>query len=173
MSYEKQNFVNGLVLMAEHLNKIEDQIALNEDSINTKADVNHTHSYNLSGVLLDAGTQELSDGTLRIIDNNNEQYGFEVRTALSDATKFAKISIDSNGDAYFKVFTLDGTTENVLNYILLQSDSTSLRRPLSINSGGTGATSKESALANLGAASESWVAAQIQAAIDSTWEASY
>ena len=42
MGYSKQNFVNGMVLMAEHLNTIEDQIALN-------ADHNHDSAYDTKG----------------------------------------------------------------------------------------------------------------------------
>lgn len=43
LAYEKQNFVNGDVLKAEHLNKMEDQIVVNETSIAQKSDLEHTH----------------------------------------------------------------------------------------------------------------------------------
>lgn len=42
MVYLKQNFVNGDVLMAEHLNNIEDQIALNSEH-------NHDSMYDVKG----------------------------------------------------------------------------------------------------------------------------
>ncbi len=43
MAYEKQKFTDGNVLKAEHLNKIEDQIAANEITISQKSDLEHTH----------------------------------------------------------------------------------------------------------------------------------
>ena len=43
MSYIKHNFVDGDVLMADHLNTMEDQIVLNEEAIAQKADGVHSH----------------------------------------------------------------------------------------------------------------------------------
>lgn len=45
MAYIKQNFTDGVVLEAHHLNNIEDQIAANEAAIEGKADKEHTHNY--------------------------------------------------------------------------------------------------------------------------------
>lgn len=44
MAYIKQNFIDGEVLEAVHLNNIEDQIVVNEYSIESKADLEHTHT---------------------------------------------------------------------------------------------------------------------------------
>lgn len=43
MAYEKQNFIKGQVLKADHLNKMEEQIVVNETSISQKSDLEHTH----------------------------------------------------------------------------------------------------------------------------------
>lgn len=43
MSYVKQNFTNGTVLTADHLNNIENQIAINEENISNKVDASHAH----------------------------------------------------------------------------------------------------------------------------------
>lgn len=160
--------------MAEHLNKMEEQIAANETSINNKADINHEHSYTLAGVLLNSGTQELTNGTLKIIDNNGASNGFAIETPYNGITRVVETFVGDNGEAYFRLSEIDsGGTQNILNYIMLQSDATSLKKPLDISSGGTGAATAEAALTNLGAASTAWVTAQIQASIDATWEASY
>lgn len=45
MAYEKQNFVDGDILYAEHLNAIEDQIVLNSEH-------NHDDSYDSKGSAL-------------------------------------------------------------------------------------------------------------------------
>jgi hypothetical protein len=44
LSYTKQNFTNGTVLNADHLNNIENQIVKNEENILNKADVSHDHN---------------------------------------------------------------------------------------------------------------------------------
>lgn len=47
MAYSKQNFINGDVLMAEHLNAIEDQVLLNSDH-------NHDSLYDTKGAAITA-----------------------------------------------------------------------------------------------------------------------
>lgn len=47
MAYLKQNFINGDVLMAEHLNAIEDQVLLNSDH-------NHDSLYDTKGAAITA-----------------------------------------------------------------------------------------------------------------------
>ena len=47
MAYSKQNFVNGDVLMAEHLNAIEDQVLLNSNH-------NHDSLYDTKGAAVTA-----------------------------------------------------------------------------------------------------------------------
>lgn len=163
-----------MVLIAEHLNNIEEQVALNETAISQKADVDHEHSYELTGVLLNSGDQELTDGNLRVIDNNDIGKGFAVRRKNDDGYHTAVVRGGNNGGALFEFAVIDAEGNRTQkNYMLLSESSTTLSKPLNIAGGGTNATTAADALANLGGASQEWVTAQIQAAINATWEASY
>lgn len=54
MTYIKQNFIDGEVLEAEQLNKIEDQIIANENALNERAMIGHDHiSYQIKYPTLD------------------------------------------------------------------------------------------------------------------------
>ena len=63
MTYIKQNFINGMVLKAEHLNHIEDQIEMNEALIVDKADKDHSHDGTASEIWVTQQIQTAIDAT--------------------------------------------------------------------------------------------------------------
>ena len=154
MAYIKQNFADGEVLLAEHLNKIEEQIALNEELINDKADIDD--------VLTNSGTQELSKGNLIILDDKEvvnsdgtvtygTGVGVSVRRPYNGMTRAAGVFVHSDGVAAMRTTEIDDSgKKTVLSSMTLGESETEFINPVNIASGGTGATSASEALENLG-----------------------
>lgn len=103
------------------------------------------------GVLGNSGLQILNQGTLRILDENSTGQGFAVRRKHDDGYKSLALQVYEDS-AYLRSVSMDadGNNQEVTNYILLKSDETKLGKPLAVQSGGTGATTVNAALENLG-----------------------
>lgn len=103
------------------------------------------------GVLGNSGLQILNQGTLRILDENSTGQGFAVRRKHDDGYKALALQVYEDS-AYLRSVSMDadGNNQEVTNYILLKEGETKLGKPLAIGSGGTGATTVEGAMLNLG-----------------------
>ena len=103
------------------------------------------------GVLGNSGTQHLNNGSLRIFDENDLGLGFIANRKQGDDYHTAVLRGGNNGGAIvaYNIIDSEGASSQK-NYLFLEEDSTTLLKPLTIASGGTGATNAAGALANLG-----------------------
>ena len=103
MAYIKQNFTDGVVLEAHHLNNIEDQIAANEAAIEGKADKEHTHNY--------AGSSSAGGSALSAEKVNNaltiNVMGGSAVTGVYDGSEAMEFDVCSPFHTHDNVVSLD------------------------------------------------------------------
>ena len=99
--------------------------------------------------LKNKGTQTITNGNLVLEDENSSGYMFRVRRKMSDGIQKAiELFVSGNGNLLLR-FMEDGVSKNTL---ILKANETTLGKPLTVASGGTGAATAAEAVANLGAA---------------------
>lgn len=99
--------------------------------------------------LKNKGTQTITDGNLVLEDKKSSGYMLRVRRKMSDGIqKAVELFVSGNGHLLLR-FTEEGVVKNSLT---IKADETTLGKPLTLASGGTGAATAAEAVANLGAA---------------------
>lgn len=99
--------------------------------------------------LKNKGTQTITNGNLVLEDEKSSGYMFKVRRKMTDGVQKAiDLFVSGNGNLLLR-FTEDGVVKNSL---ALKANETTLAKPLTIESGGTGAATAAEAITKLGAA---------------------
>ena len=88
MAYSKQNFVNGDVLMAEHLNAIEDQVLLNSDH-------NHDSLYDTKGAAVTA------EANAKVYADSVVLEAFKTTASQSWVTEQIQMAINATWEASY------------------------------------------------------------------------
>lgn len=98
-----------------------------------------------SAYLGSSGNQTLTSGSF-IIPDSSTSNAYRATRTVDDIVSQADLYISENGNPRLR-FNYNGSTAN---YLSLQSDSSVFGKPVTISSGGTGATTKTEARTNLG-----------------------
>lgn len=106
------------------------------------------------GVVGNSGTQDITDGYLRITDTTKSGgYGFQVRQPYGDnKIRFADLHVNKSGSVTLSLSEYDKETgkTTIINHLGVHEDYTDFGLPLTVGSGGTGGKTATEARENLG-----------------------